>query len=478
MVVGVGADPAELDPAGNMINFTALSVRNALYDGLFTAAPGRDPAPALALSLTEAPDRLRWALKLRPGVLFQDGSPFDAAAVKFNLERQKRSRFQGTTAAVIATIDVVDPLTVSLGVKKPYTAMRHLLADTSSIGLMVSPKAVAAKAKEFGRAPVGAGTGPYQFKEWVTGDHITVTRNPKYWGDRKPRLDEIVFKVIPDEAGQLNALRAGDVHVMAATLPETARKAKSAGLQVVEPAFAGYAIVLMNNAKPPFDDVRVRRAVMLGIDTDSIAKIAEDPFYDKRGFGLWPQGNPWYSPPTEPLTFDPAEAKKLIADYEKAKGPIKVGLLLPSRSQTLIDVSRLIVKNMQSAGMEVTLTVQPDVNQAVVSILFGLYDMAGFVTPLHGDPDLTAFTTLHSKSVSNLSKYKSPEMDAALEAGRSAADPATRKAAYSKVQQLMRRDVPFLVSSPASVRLAFAKTVCGIGTDADFFPAKTAGFTC
>ena len=324
---------------------------------------------------------------------------------------------------------------------------------------------------------MGAGTGPYVFKEWVQGDHITVVRNPDYWGTPKPRLDQITFKIVPDENGRLAALRAGDIQSMTSVLPESAIQARAAGLSVVVPPFAGYGTVLLNNSKPPLDDVRVRTALALAIDTKTLAAFLKDPNYGKGGLGLWPKGNPWYVPPDKDLSYDPAAAKALIALYAKEKGPVKFTFTNSSASSQGTDAARLIVKDWKAAGVDVQLKLEPDANSLVLAVVFGGYDAVGFVTGLADDPDATSYGVLYSTSSFNFEKYKNPEMDTALDQGRSNPDPAARKAAYATVQRLFRRDVPFLIGSPSTVRVISSPKLCGVAPTG-FFPAKTVGLSC
>ena len=477
IVVGVDQDPAELDPAGNMLSFTAISVSNAIYDPLFSVPFGGQPVASLASSLTEAKDRLSWTLKIRPGITFHDGTRLDSAAVVFNLARQKASQLNGNAMKVVTDITAIDPLTVKLAVGKPFVAMPYLLSRSGQIGVMVSPAIITNKT-DFKRNPVGAGTGPYLFKEWVPGDHLTVVRNPSYWGTPKPRLDQIIFKVIPDENARLKALKAGDIQSMTSVLPASATDAKAAGLAVVVPPVAGYGIVLLNNAVPPVNDVTMRQAAALAVDSAILSKFLQDPNYAKRGFGLWPTDSPWYSAPDKPLSFDLAAAKKLIVAYTaKNKAAPKFAYLGSSISQQGTDTAKLLQKFWKAAGFDVDLQLVADGNQIVLAVVFGGYTAAGFVAGLAADPDPTAYPVLHSTSSFNFAKYKNAEMDAALDEGRSSPDLATRKAAYAKVQQIFRRDVPFLIGSPATVRVISSPKLCGVDTSG-FFPARTVGFSC
>ena len=127
--------------------------------------------------------------------------------------------------------------------------------------------------------------------------------------------------------------------------------------------------------------------------------------------------------------------------------------------------------------MDVELSPVNDFNALVLSVVFGQYEAAGFIAGLTDDPDPTAYPVLHSSSSFNFEKYKNREMDAALDEGRTNPDPAARKLAYAKVQDLFRRDIPFLIGSPATVRVISVKKLCGI-EPSGFFPAQTAGYSC
>lgn len=470
--VGETGEAPGLDPAAVFVPITAAGVVNAIYDTLMDVPYGKAPVPQLASALVEQPDRKSWTLTIRSGVRFHDGTALTAEAVKVNLERQRRSPLNGPTMALITSIDVTGPLTLRLTLGKPFGSMPYLLGSTA--GIMVSPKAIKEKAATLNRGPSDAGTGPYILKEWVSGDRTVVVRNPKYWGSPKPRLDQITFRVVPDEAARYGALRAGDLQVDATVFPNIVDQARKDGYAVVDPPIAGSAATLFNNAKAPFDDVRIRRAAALAIDRRAISTLFNDPNVDKAGNGLWPIGNPWYTAGEE-STFDQAEARRLVDAYTKDTGrAVAFTYMTAALGGTVTDSARLQVKYWQDAGMDVKLQVLPDANALVINVATGQYQAAGWLVGLESDPDATAYPVLSSTSPVNFSKYKSAEMDALLEAGRAAGDVATRKPIYADVQRLFRKDVPFLVGSPGTLHFVIDPKVCGVG-DTGPFTAKTVG---
>ena len=473
MVVGVLFEPFGLDPAAVAGDLTGISSIIAIYDQLIDTPWGKPPRPGLAESFTESPDRLSWTLRVRSGVKFHDGTDLTADAVKFNLDRHRKSRFTGQAISVIRSVDVVDPMTVRLSLDKPFSGLPNLLGG--NIGIMLSPKAIQEKADVLNRQPTDAGTGPYILKEWLPGDRIIVVRNPDYWGTPKPRLDQITFKTIIDEQTRLAALEAGDVQSIVTLSPGTVRRAVGDGFVAVDPPPAGSLAIFCNNAKPPFDDIRMRRAAALALDTKAIGAALGEEAAVKQGFGLWPTDNPWYSPAGEAPGFDRVAARALVNDYIRTSGlDASFTILYLNVGGSTSDRLRLLTKYWGDAGIAVKTADLADVNQLLLALTTGQFEAVGGGVALDKDPDTTAYAVLRSTSPANFARYKSAEMDSALDDGRSASDPAARKAAYARVQEIFRRDVPFLVGSSGTVHILSAKNVCGVDTSGGF-PAKTVG---
>jgi peptide/nickel transport system substrate-binding protein len=472
LVVGLDGDPPGLDPAGNFLALSALSVGNAIYDRLMVANSGSEPRPLLAESLTEAADRLSWTLELRDGITFSDGTPLDAAAVVTNLDRQKASQINGSALAPVERFEALDADTVRISLSQPWVALPSVLAGIQ--GIMASPKAIDEEGAAFARKPVG--TGPYVLSEWVSDDRIVVVRNPNYWGEPKPTLERITFKLIPDEGARFAALQAGDVDAITALLPETARKAETEGrFTVVRPPIAGQTAIYLNNGIPPFDDVRARRAALLAVDLDAFAQAFGGQPYAEYAWGAFPKGSPWYEPPAEPLRHDPEEARRLVAQYEADTGKrLSFTYRTVAASQTLSDSGRALVKAWQDVGMDATAKPEPDTNTLVLSMVFRQYQAAGLVAAYAFDPDTTVYDLYHSGRTLNLSGYSSDEMDALLETGRTSNNRAVRRDAYAKVQRLARIDVPLIHLSFGTIFVIADRKVTGV-EPSGHFPAKTVG---
>lgn len=470
LVVGVDTDPPSLDPAGNTASFTAFSVLLAINDLLMLPTEqGGEPKPLLLESLTEAPDRLSWTLKLKPDLTFQDGTPIDAEAVKFNLDRQKASIYNSPAVAPVTAVDVVDPLTVKLTLSTPWVGLPNALSGP--VGIMVSPKAVQDKGEGFGRDPVGA--GPYTFKEWVANDHITVVKNPDYQGAQKAQVDEIEFRFIAEENARVAAMEAGDIDAMTFILRDNLDAlSKDSDFQVDAPPTQGYGLAFVNTTKPGLSDPRVRKAMVMAIDADATGKAFNGDTFATLGAGSpFPRTSRWFLPPDVEPTYDPEGAKALLAEYAQ---PVSFTYKSFATPQNVVDGIKANIDYWQKVGIDVKLEIVPDATQLVTDIVLGNYDLASWAHPVSDEPDAMLYEYYHSGGARNYGRYSNPALDAVLEKGRSSNDPAERKAAYDEAQRIIRQDTPVLLSSFGSIYVAGRKDLTGMKT-IGFFPSRSIG---
>jgi ABC-type transport system substrate-binding protein len=473
VVIGLDSDPPSLDPAGNSLSFANGAIYSAIMETLLSVKVGGTPQAALATGVTEAPDRLSWTIALRPDVTFQDGTKLDADAVKFNLERQRTSLYNGPSLRPVTAVDVVDPLHVKLTISTPWVALPYVLAGVD--GLMVSPTAVQKEGANFGRSPVG--TGPYTFKEWIPNDHITVVRNTTYWGQSitgGAKLDSQIYKIIPDETARYAALKAGDIQAMTTVLDDSAATAKNDGFQVIKPPVEGYGMSLLNNTKAPLNDVRVRQALDLSVDRDAIAKAFQGQGYADFSFGPFPKDNPWYVAPETTPTFNPAGAKVLLQQYGK---PVKFTYKVVGGTQFIIDEVNAFANYWKKVGIDVTVQVIPDATQFVTQVVLGQYDAASWVGGVTADPDSMLYELFHTGGASNYEKYSDTAMDAALELGRTSADDSVRHQAYGTAQQILRKDMPVYLASFGVLYVVAAQKVTGLDPNTYFMSTYSMGLS-
>src|SRR5262245_46064544 len=268
--VGFYIEAATMDPhySGSKID---RQVYHNIYEPLVTLDLKLGIKPGLAESWTQ-PEPKTLVFKLRKGVKFHDGTDFNAEVVKFNFNRMKteaKSVRKGEVAS-IDTVDVVDSHTVRLNLKRPDAALLATLTDRA--GMMVSPKTAQERGPELERNAKGAGTGPFEFVEWVKDDHLLIKRNDSYWNKQGgPYLDRVRYRPIPDDTVKLQSLQAGEIDVIDYVQPRdvAAVKADKNVVVVDVPSLADFAYQL-SHTKPPFNSKPLRQAVAYALDLDQI----------------------------------------------------------------------------------------------------------------------------------------------------------------------------------------------------------------
>jgi peptide/nickel transport system substrate-binding protein len=313
--IGLTSDPDILDPTLSR-TFPSQIVRAALCDRLFDIGPELEIVPQLATEWEWTDDKKGLVIKLRRGVRFHDGEPFDAAAVKYNIERHLTMPGSARRADISAIrgVEIIDGHTAKLVLSAPFAPLLAQLA--TGAGTIVSPKAARAAGENFGAHPVCA--GPFKFAERVVQDRIVVERFDDYWDRDKIKLDRIVYLPIPDSAVRLANLRSGglDLSEVAATDLDTVRK--DAGLKLAAVHGIGNGMITINlgngqHAKTPLgQDARVRQALELSIDREVLNQVVNN--------GEFEPGNQWMSPTNTyyikelPIPArDVAKAKALLA---------------------------------------------------------------------------------------------------------------------------------------------------------------------
>ena len=293
LMIGLAEDADVLDPTLAR-TFVGRIVFAALCDKLLDVDEKLNIVPQLALSWAWSADSKALTMKLRPGVSFHDGEKFDAAAVKFNLERHKT--MQGSNRrgelAPVATVDVIDELTVRLNLSGPFSPLLAMLTDRA--GMMVSPKAATAGGATFGSKPVCS--GPFKFVERVAQDRIVLERFPNYWNKAAIHFDKIVYQPIVDSTVRLANLKSGQLDFIERVgTSDVAALKNDRRFKLQRIVEIGYQGLTINTGKseqaqknPLGRDPRVREALELAIDREGIVQVAMD------GEGI--AGNQWVAP--------------------------------------------------------------------------------------------------------------------------------------------------------------------------------------
>src|ERR671915_939349 len=271
LYVALDAEPPELDP--NLSSaYVDRQVMASLYDKLVDIDQEGEIVPMLAKSYEVSDDGTVYTFELREGIEFHDGTPFNAEAVKFNLDRyQEKDSVRSTEVEPIESVEVVDPMTVRVTLSEPFAPFLAVLADRA--GIVASPKAIEESGGRISKNPVG--TGPFKFVERVTGDHITVERNPDYWREGLPKIDKIIYRGIEDENVQYQNLQSGELDLIDSIPPVEFKSLQESGdYKVSIEQGLGYQGFYLNVTQPPFDNKALRQAVYHLVDREAIVKAA------------------------------------------------------------------------------------------------------------------------------------------------------------------------------------------------------------
>ena len=412
--------------------------------------------PRLATSWQQvSPIKIRF--KLRPGIKFHDGTPFNAAAVKFTIDRafnEKPGARWASLAGPFAGAEVVDDLTVDILTKEPYGPALRSLA-MAYVGI-VSPTAVKKYGQDYGRNPVG--TGPFKFVEWKTNTSITIERNNDYWGD-KARVDRVVFKVVPEEGARMIALRTGEADMVLIPSPSDLPTLKREGKFSVYEVVGGRVIFVgFNLVKPPMDDVLLRQAMSHAVNVDTILdNIYEGSAVRARSY-LAPSVFGYRDMQFDKLyPYDKAKAKALFAKAGWTPGPD--GILrkngqkltlswLASRGRYLKDaeMAEAVQAQLKEVGVDARLqflewgAVFSQMRSA--NLDHHMYTF-GWITT-NNDADYTMYSSFLCKSLPpdgwNRSRYCNPKVDALIEKSRSSVDQAARAKMYGEAQTIMAKE--------------------------------------
>jgi len=458
--IGLAEDPDALDPTLAR-TFVGRIVFAALCDKLFDIGPELEIVPQLALSYRWSEDHKALTIALRRDVLFHDGEPMDAAAVKYSIERHLKlpgSNRKGEISAVTG-VDVVDDHTVRLDLATPFSPLLAQLTDRA--GMIVSPKAAEAAGDKFALHPVCA--GPFKFTERVAQDRIVVDRFDKYWDKDKIHVDRIVFLPIPDAAVRLANLRSGGLDLIERVSPvDLAAIKENAALATASIVELGYQALLINvnrgaGAENPLGrDARLREALDLAIDRAALNQVAFE--------GQFAPGNQWV-PPDNPYYVnalpvpkrDLAKARELMR--EAGKSDLTVDFMVPTESLAL-QVAQVIQAMAQQAG--ITLKIHATEFASSLNLAEkGDYQAYLFAWSGRTDPDGNLYNFLACKAPLNYSGYCNPEVDQEIAAARTIEDPAKRRELYAEVAAQVLKDRPAIYLYHRRWIYAFTKRLVG-----------------
>ncbi len=431
--VGLAEDPDVLDPTLAR-TYVGRIVFASICDKLFDIDEKLDIVPQLALGQETSADGKAVTIKLRPGVKFHDGEPFDAEAAKYSLERHltMKGSFRKPEIASIDKVEVVDPMTIRLVLKEPFSPLLAQLTDRA--GMMVSPKAAEAAGDKFGLHPVCA--GPYKFVERVQQDRIVVEKFADYWNKDQIFIDRITYLPIVDSTVRLANLRSGGLdlieRVLATDIKTVRDNPKLKLSKAVSLGYLGLTANLNNGPKadtPLAKDPRVRRALEYSIDREAINQVVFNGEFVPGNQWVSPQ-NPYYQEKFPIPKRDVAKARALLKEAG-VTGPIALDFMVPNGAET-----RAVAEVVQSMAAEAGFDMKIRVTEFATSLKQseeGNYQVYLIGWSGRSDPDGNSYSFQVCGQPQNTTGYCDKEVDAGHAEARSKSSVADRKKAYEKV---------------------------------------------
>ena len=432
-VIGMSIEPAGLDPTvAAPVAISQVTWQN-IYQGLVRIDRTGKVEPQLARSWTISPDGLTYSFALQTGVAFSDGEAFDSASARFTLDRARGPASvnpQKQFFTVIDTVETPDAATLVLHLKEPSGNLLYWLGWPASV--MVAPKA----AETNRTAPVG--TGPFVLKQWIKGDRVELARNPAYWdATRPPALASATFRFVGDAQAQAAGLRSGDIDAV----PELEAPELFADFKK-DPRFSAVVgntelkvVAGMNDTRKPFDDVRVRRALMMAVDRKALVEAVSSGFGQVIGSHYTPN-DPGFVDLTGVLPYDPAKAKALLAE---AGYPNGFSFTMKTPQMSYATRSSEVLQAM-FADIGVTMTIVPTEFPAKwIADVFKARDFDMTIVA-HAEPlDIAIYAR-----PDYYFGFEDEAFDEAVAAAERAANDKARDAAYGDAQRILAQDVPAL----------------------------------
>lgn len=490
LVFGIASTLDTLD-TGTTGGDDVFRVARSVFDSLVAAEPDQTIKPWLAESWEISPDRKTYTFRLKQGVKFHDGTPFNAKAVKYNFDRIVDPKSKSVSAVQLLgpyeSSEAVDDLTVRVHLRTPFAP---LLSNLGKIGF-ISPAALEKYGEEIGRHVVG--TGPFRLAKWVSNSEIELERNPDYdWppadaGHGGPAyLDKVTIKFIPEEATRVGSLQSKQVSIAEAIPAQNLQAFKTnADFKVLSFQTPGLPYSLFfDTEREPWNDIRVRQAVKYTIDVDAIVKTLYLGGRDRGWSVLSPTVMGYDSSLEGSYQPDPDKANALLdesgwklgPDGIRAKGGVKLTLLQllnDGNRDKRQDIAAMIQQQLKKVGIQSELSsgTNAQVNDLLREQKFDLFGMSW----AGGDPDLLRMI-FHSSNIPtdyikpNISRLNAAEVDRWLDDAYVETDAGKRAELYKNVQQYVDRNTIAIPIYVTPYTIASVKEVSGLKLDSSGFP--------
>ena len=451
LVAAIAGEPDQLDPQKTSAYFSFEVLEN-VFDTLVEPDANLEMRPALAESLTVSPDQLSWTFRLRRGVTFHDGSPFTADDVVYSYRRiidqelanaDKLSAVTGITAA--------DPSTVVITLKQPTPNLLTNLGGFKGLAIVQRRNV---ESGEIAGHPVG--TGPFAFQSQKSGDSIILKANPAYWAGA-PKVSGVTFRFISEPSTALSALQAGEIDWTDSIPTQRVAQLKDDdSIILATTASNDYWYLALNEARAPWNDVRVRQAIAYAIDRDAIVQATSYGTAVANQLAI-PQGNPWYTP-YDAYRHNVDKAKSLLADAGAA--PKSLDMLVTNEYPETVTAAQIIADNLAPLGITVNIRTV-DFATWLDEQNNGHFDMLMMGWLGNIDPDDFYYAQHHTDGSSNAQKFSNPEVDRLLDAARVEINRNARAGDYAKAATIIADQVSYIYLYNPSVIQAWTTRLSG-----------------
>ena len=439
--VGLNADPPNMDPHQSTAAVDR-QVFQSLFDKLVDIDENLHIIPMLATSWTITNSGKTYTFKLRPNVVFHDGTPFSAEAVKYNFERMLDRTFASPRrfeVILIERVTVTDPLTVQIDLESAFSPFLAILSDRA--GMMASPTAARRLGRDFAREPVG--TGPYKFVEKRPQDRVVLERFDRHWDRGAGLADRIIFRPFIDGQARLANLRAGELDIIDQVEPtDVPDLRKDTRVRLFERDGLGWQGIWLMTQGPPFNNKALRQAVNATIDRRTLVRVV---FGDTATVANGPF-------PTGMLGFDAASNNRIPErNLDLARAKLREGgqpsgfaftmKITPGRVEQ--QIGQIVQSMAGEAGIRVNLEIVEF--GTLLSQLAALrYEAARLGWSGRPDPDGNIYNNFVTGAGQNRAGYSNPRFDTMLDAARILTTTEHRRRAYADALAIMNDDLPYL----------------------------------
>lgn len=451
LIAAISGEPDQLDPQKTSAYFSFEVLEN-VFDTLVEPDADLTMRPALAESWETSPDQLVWTFRLRPGVTFHDGSPFTAADVVYSYRRIIDEKLTNSDKfSAVTDVSAVDDHTVRITLARPTPNLLTNLGGFKGMAI-VSRRNV----EDGSIATHPVGTGPFAFAGQKSGDSITLRANAQYW-DGGPRVPGVTFRFISEPSTALSALQAGEIDWTDAVPAQRVTQLRNDdSLRLAVTPSNDYWYLALNQARPPWNDVRVRQAVAYAIDRPSIVQATSYGTAQANQLAI-PEGNPWFVP-YDRYRQDIDRAKDLLR--QSGTAPATMDLLVTSEYPQTVTAAQVIADNLEPLGITTSIRTV-DFATWLDEQNNGNFDMLMMGWLGNIDPDDFYYAQHHTNGTSNAQKFSDPRVDRLLDAGRTETDPQARKDDYAEAATLIADEVSYIFLYNPAVIQAWSPDLTG-----------------